>query len=130
MNLLKSIGGKIACGAVALAVIAGGITWWQASPVARHEAEVFSGRTLAWLVLVIALPWLLFGVLGWAARRDSNLAGILLVGVLTLVEALLLGWLVHAVEAGDTIRAMVAAAVVASGVYNLLACDWIAERQE
>jgi hypothetical protein len=59
---------------------------------------------------------------------DSNGAGAALVGGITLVEAGVLAWLFEWSIAGATAWVFYAAAVLLAGVYNLLACDWIAEK--
>jgi hypothetical protein len=74
------------------------------------------------------VPWATFFVIGRIARLESNAAGAVLVGGYTLAEAGLLGWLFGAGGHGPTGWTLFAAAVLLAGAYNLLACDWIAER--
>jgi FtsH-binding integral membrane protein len=130
MDFLKTIGGKIASGAVALAVIAGGISWWRMEESTRHALLTGTGRIAAWLGLVLVLPWASFFVIGRAARLESNLAGGALVAAYTVVEAALLAWLFGWAIHGATAVVFFGAAVLFAGAYNLLACDWIAEKIE
>jgi hypothetical protein len=130
MEFLKSVVGKVVTGIVALAVVAGGISWWRMDPGTRAAVVSGTGHALAWLGLVLALPWVGFLVITWVARRQSNLAGAVLVAALTAVEAGVLAWLFHASLAGAAAWVFFAAGVAVAGVYNLLACDWIAEKLE
>ncbi len=128
MELLKSVGGKIVVGIVTLAVVAGAISWWQMAPVAREAVLTGLGRFAAWLGVVLALPWGSFFVIGRVAKRESNAAGAILVVGYTLIDFALLAWLFHASLSSPTAWTFAAAAGLLAGVYNLFACDWIAER--
>jgi len=128
VDWLKGIGGKIAAGAVALAVVAGAISWFQ-MPSAQRDAILSNvGRAGAWLGVVLLLPWATFFVIGRIARLESNAAGAGLVFAYTAAEAGLLAWLFGFTGGGPTGWTLFAAAVLLAGVYNLLACDWIAEK--
>ena len=128
MDFLKTAGGKIVGGAVALAVVAGGISWWQMDPASRDALLTGTGRVIAWLGVVLLLPWATFFMIGRVARVDSNAAGALLVFGYTLAEALLLAWLFGWSIHGAAAWTFAAAAVLVAGVYNLFTCDWIAEK--
>ena len=128
MDFLKTVGGKIATGVVALAVIAGALSWWQMEPATRHAIVSGTGKIAAWLGCVLLIPWASFFLIGRVARMDSNGAGAALVAAITLVEAAVLAWLFDWSIAGATAWVFYAAAVLLAGVYNLLACDWIAEK--
>lgn len=128
MDLLKTVTGKVIAGMVALAVVAGGISWWQMEPAARDSILTGIGRFAAWLGVVLALPWATFFVIGRIAKLESNLAGALLVIGYTLAEFALLVWLFYASLSGPTTWTFAGAAGLVAGVYNLFACDWIAEK--
>ena len=130
MDFLKSIGGKIATGAVALAVVAGGISWYEMDPGTRHALLTGTGRIVSWLGVVLLLPWASFFVIGRVARLESNLAGAALVAGYTAAEGVLLAWLFGWAVRGATAVVFFCAAILLAGAYNLLACDWIAERLE
>jgi hypothetical protein len=128
MEFLKTVGGKVVAGLVALAVVAGAISWWQMEPATRHAIVSGAGKIAAWFGCVLLIPWASFFLIARVARMDSNAAGAGLVGAMTLVEAAVLAWLFGWGVSGATAWVFYAAAVLLAGVYNLLACDWIAEK--
>ena len=128
MEFLKTVGGKVVGGVVALAVVAGAISWWQMSPATRHELLAGAGKIAAWFGVVLLVPWASFFLIGRVARTERNSAGAALVLGMTAVEAAVLAWLFDWSIAGATAWVFYAAAVLVAGVYNLLACDWIAEK--
>jgi len=128
MDFLKTIGGKIATGLVALAVIAGGISWYEMDPATRHMLLSGTGHILAWFAIVLAVPWATFFLIGRVGRMDSNLAGGLLVFLYTALEAVFLAWLFNWSVHGGTAVGFFCAATLLAAVYNLFTCDWIAEK--
>ena len=128
MEFLKSVGGKVAGGLVALAVIVGAISWWQMEPASRQAILSGAGKLAAWFGIVVLVPWASFFLIGRVAKRESNVTGAALVLGYTAVEAAVLAWLFGWSIAGATSWVFYAAAVLLAGVYNLLACDWIAEK--
>jgi hypothetical protein len=80
------------------------------------------------LGIVLLLPWATFFLTTWIARRQSNAAGALLVAAYTILEAVLLGWLFGWEVPGATAWTFFVVGVLLAGVYNLLVCDWIAEK--
>lgn len=130
MDFLKTVGGKIVSGLVAVAVIAIAISWWQMEPETRttilHHAGVISG----WLILMIVVPWATFFAIGWVAKLEKNWAGALLILAYTAIEATLLAWMFAWKIHGATAVVFFAAAVLLAGAYNLFVCDWIAEKLE
>lgn len=128
MELLKSIGGKVITGMVALAVIAGAVSWFEMDPNTRHQIVSGTGRIVAWLGIMLVVPWATFFLIGMVARLESNLAGGFLVFAYTAIEATLLAWLFGWSLNGPTAVAFFCAAVLLAAAYNLLACDWIAEK--
>lgn len=128
MDFLKTVGGKIVSGLVALGVIAAGVSWFQMDPTTRHTIASDTGRILAWFGVILLLPWVTFFLIGAVARRDSNLAGALLVCGYTLVEAVVLAWLFGWSVRGAMEWVFFGAAVLLAGAYNLFTCDWLAEK--
>lgn len=126
--MLNSLVSKIVTAVLVLAVAAGGISWWQMDPASRDAILSAVGRFAAWMGVVLLLPWATFLVIGWVARRDSNAASAVLVGCYTLLEAIWLGWMHGWSGHGPVVWTLFAAAVLFAAVYNLLACDWIAEK--
>lgn len=128
MDFLKTIGGKVVTGLVALAVVAGAISWYEMDPATRHQIVAGAGRILGWFGLVVVVPWATFFLIASVARLESNLAGGLLVLGYTVVEALLLAWLFSWGVRGATAVTFFCAGVLITAAYNLFACDWIAEK--
>ncbi len=128
MDFLKTVGGKIATGIVVLAVGAAGLAWYETDPATKHLILSDTGKVIGWTLLVLILPWASFAIVSWVAKFDTNAAGAALVFGMTAVQAVILarlfGWSVH----GAAIWTVYAAAVLIAGVYNLFACDWIAEK--
>ncbi len=128
MDFLKTVGGKIATGVVVLAVGVAGLAWYETAPETKHAVLTDSGRIIGWTLLVLILPWASFALVGWVAKFDTNAAGAALVFGMTAVQAVILAWLFGWSVHGATLWTVYAAAVLIAGVYNLFACDWIAER--
>lgn len=128
MEFLKTIGGKIATGLVSLAVIAGAISWYEMDPATRHAIVTGTGRIIGWFAVLLVLPWATFFIIGSVARRDSNLAGAVLVFLYTALEAVLLAWLFAWRIKGATAVAFYCAGILLAAAYNLFTCDWIAEK--
>lgn len=128
MDFLKTVGGKVVGGLVALAVVASAISWWQMEPATRSAILSGAGKIAAWFGVMLMVPWASFALVGRVAKMDSNAAGGALVLGMTAVEAAVLAWLFDWGISGPTGWVFYTAAVLVAGVYNLLACDWIAEK--
>ena len=128
MDFLKTVGGKVVGGLVALAVVASAISWWQMDPATRSAILSGAGKIAAWFGVMLMAPWASFALIGRVAKMDSNAAGGALIFGMTAVEAGVLAWLFRGGDWGPTAWVFYAAAVLVAGVYNLLACDWIAEK--
>jgi FtsH-binding integral membrane protein len=130
VDFLKTVGGKIAAGLVALAVIAGGISWYETDPATRHAIVTDVFRLISWTGIVLVVPWVTFFIIARVAKFESNTAGAMLIFAYSAVEAVLLAWLFSWSIKGPTAIGLYAAAVLVAAAYNLLTCDWIAERFE
>jgi hypothetical protein len=128
MDFLKTVTGKVIAGFVTLAVIAGGISWWQMNPDTRHTLVAGTGKIIGWLLLVLLVPWASFFVIGRVAKMESNLAGAVLVAAYTLVETGILAWLFNWNIPGTTAWTFLVVGALFAGAYNLFTCDWIAEK--
>lgn len=127
-GFFKTIVGKIVGGLVALAVIAAGISWWQMDESTRQMLLTGAGRIAAWFGIMLALPWATFAIIGYVARRESNLAGGILIAFYAMAETVLLAWLFHWQISGSAGWTFLFLSLLVAGVYNLLVCDWIAEK--
>jgi FtsH-binding integral membrane protein len=130
MDFLKTVGGKIVSGLVGVAVIAVAISWWRMDPATRQMLLTGTGRIVSWFLVVLLVPWATFFIIGRVGRMDSNGAGAALVLGYTLLEAVLLAGLFKWSISGTTALVFYIAAILLAGAYNLLACDWIAEKVE
>jgi hypothetical protein len=128
MDLLKTVTGKVVAGVATLAVVAAGISWWQMDSATRQMLLSGTGKIISWLGVMLLAPWATFFVTSWVARQESNAAGAAMVAAYTLIEAVLLAklfdWNIH----GPTAWTFLVAGTLLAGVYNLLVCDWIAEK--
>ena len=130
MDFLKSITGKIVTGAVALGVIVAAVSWWQLDHASRTAIIGATGRVLGWLGVVLILPWATFFLIGKVARLESNAAGAVLVACYTIPELALLAWMLDWKSPSVTIWIFVILGGLFAAAYNLLTCDWIAEKVE
>jgi hypothetical protein len=128
MDFLKSITGRIVTGLVALGVVAAAISWWQMDESTRQMLVSGTGRIFAWVGVVLALPWASFAIIGWVARMESNAAGGVLVGLYSIAEIVLLAWLFHWHMPNPAAWTFLLLGGFVAGVYNLLVCDWLAEK--
>jgi hypothetical protein len=128
MDLLKTVTGKVVAGAVALAVIAAGISWWQMDEATRQMLLSGTGKIVSWLLVVLLAPWATFFLTTWVAKRESNTAGAALVASYTVLEAILLAWLFDWNVPSVTAWTFLIVGALFAAVYNLLVCDWLAER--
>jgi hypothetical protein len=128
MDFLKSLGGKIATGVISLAVVSAGLAWYETDPATKQQILTVSGHILGWVLLMLIDPWACFWLIAWVAKMESNTAGAILVLMLTIVEAVALAWLFAWSIHGAASWVLYVAAVLIAGVYNVLTCDWIAEK--
>ena len=130
MDFLKTVTGKVIGGLVSLAVFAAGVSWWRMDPATKHTLLANTGRIAAWGGVVLLVPWVTFFIVGWVAKFETNLAGGVLVVVYTLLESALLGWLFHWTLPGPTAWTFFVVGTLLAAAYNLLTCDWLAEKME
>jgi hypothetical protein len=128
MEFLKTITGRVVSGLIALGVVAGGIAWWQMDPATRQTLASDTGKILAWFGVMLVWPWASFAIIARVAKLESNLAGGLLVGAYTLAEIVLLAWLFHWHMPNATAWTFLLLGGLLAAAYNLLICDWIAEK--
>ena len=127
---MKTVTGKVVSGLVALAVVTCAISWYRMDPATKDAIVSGTGKIFSWTGVVLIIPWLSFAVIGRVAKFQSNLIGALLVIVLTGLELGLLGWLFNWSIAGRTAWTFLFLGGLVAAIYNLLTCDWIAEKME
>jgi hypothetical protein len=128
MDFLKTMTGKVVSGLVGLVVILTALSWYRMDESTKQMLISGTGHIIAWLGIVLVVPWVSFAAIGWVARMDSNTAGGVLVAVVSIVETVLLAWLfAWSVNTGPRWTFLILGGLVA-GLYNLLTCDWIAEK--
>jgi hypothetical protein len=130
MDFLKTVTGKVISGIAALVVVLAGISWWRMDPATKSMLLRGTGRIVSWGFVVMLVPWATFFVIGWVAKMSTNTAGAILVAAYTLLEVLFLAWLFEWRLPGPTAWSFFVVGGLAAGVYNLLVCDWIAEKFE
>ncbi|MGC4032492.1 MAG: hypothetical protein QM754_12330 [Tepidisphaeraceae bacterium] len=126
-GLFKTVAQYLLAGLTLLGVVAAGIAYYDLSPDERSAMWHGIGRVLVWLGIVLVLPWATYFVTTAVARRESNAAGVLLILGYTIVDAVILYLLVGAPAGAFLICAAVLGLLVAL-TYNLLTCDFVAER--
>lgn len=128
MEFLKTMSGKVIGGIMSLVVVIAGISWWRMDPNTKQMLLGGAGKIVSWFGIMLLAPWATFFIITWVAKMEKNAAGAILVFVYTLIEALLLAWLFNWTIPGPTAWAFFAVGTLLAGVYNLLVCDWIAEK--
>ena len=125
----KYVGGKVLTAVLVVASAASVIWFWKHPEDLKTIWSVMKG-VLVWLGLVLVLPWASFFVTGWVVRKDSNLAGALLLVGLTAVDVVfalyLAGWHVE----GALTWLVLLLGFLSAGVYNFVVCDFQAGRFE
>jgi hypothetical protein len=130
MDFFKSVTGKVVSGLVALAVITCAISWYRMDENTKQALISGTGKIFSWLGIVGVVPWLSFALIGKVAKFQSNLAGAILVIAITAVELGVLGWLFNWSIGGRTAWTFLVLGGLVAAIYNLLTCDWIAEKVE
>ena len=128
MDFLKTVTGKVISGIAGLVIVLAGISWWRMDPATKDMLLGGTGKIVSWLGIVMLVPWATFFIIGRVGRMDSNGAGAALVAGYTILEAALLLWLFGWNLPGPTAWSFFAVGALVAGVYNLLTCDWIAEK--
>jgi ABC-type spermidine/putrescine transport system permease subunit II len=128
MDFLKTVTGKVVSGIATLVVVIAGISWWRMDPATKQMLLGGTGKIVSWLGIVMLVPWATFFLSGRIAKMDSNAASAALVLGYTALEATLLLWLFDWSLPGPTAWTFFAVGSLVAGVYNLLVCDWIAEK--
>ena len=128
MDFLKTVTGKVISGIAGLVIVISGISWWRMDPATKDMLLSGTGKIVSWFGIVMLVPWATFFLIGWVSRVEKNAAGAALVFGYTLLEMIFLAWLFGWRLPGPTAWSFFAVGALVAGVYNLLVCDWIAEK--
>ena len=128
MDFLKTVTGKVISGIAGLVIVLAGISWWRMDPATKEMLLSGTGKIVSWFGIVMLAPWATFFLSGRVGKMDSNAASAVLVLGYTVLEALVLLWLFGWHLPGTTAWSFFAVGTLVAGVYNLLVCDWIAEK--
>lgn len=126
-GVVKMVVSYVLAGAMLLAVIAAAVAYFDLPAAERAAMWHGIGRAALWAGLVLVLPWATYFVTTAVARGESNAAGVALVVGYTVVDGVVLFLLVGMPAGAFLILAAIFGLLLAL-TYNLLTCDWIAER--
>ena len=118
----------VLAGLVLLGVVVAGVSWFQMPAADRAVIVGTIGRVVAVIAIVLVLPWATFFISTAAAKRDSNLAGVALVAGYTVADIALAAWLLGGGWGGTTLAIFGTLGLLSAVLYNVLACDFIADR--
>ena len=130
MDFLKTTAGKVISGFVSLAVVAAAISWWRMDEATKTMLVNGTGKIVGWMMIVLLVPWATFFIISKVASLGSNLAGGLLVLGYTVVEFVVLLWMFSWKVNGTGAWTAAVVGLLFAAVYNVFACDWIAEKME
>jgi FtsH-binding integral membrane protein len=113
--------------ALALVVLAG-VAIYRMAPQTRQAIWAGIWRTVAWFVLAAGLPWVGKLFIGRLLEIGSNWAGVVLLSVLTLVDAMVGLILMRGWPSGGWSWLAALAALAVAGLYNYLVAEYLAEK--
>jgi hypothetical protein len=109
-------------------VIAAGIGLWQMGPEAREAWWAAIWRTLVWLAVAAALPWVAQLFIGRLLEVGENWVGIALLGGLLVVEVLVGVLLLTAWPTSVWAWLAAIALLGVATAYNYLVAEYLAQR--
>ena len=116
-------------GLIALAlVVLGAVAVYRMEPQTRHAIWGGIWRTAAWFVFAAGWPWISQLFIGRLVAVGSNWAGVVLLGVLTLVDAIVGLILMQGWPRGGWSWLAALAALAVAGLYNYLVAEYLAEK--
>ncbi len=123
----KYVGGKVISAVIGVGVIGAGIWFWNHP---EDLAAIWSSikGAIAWIGFVLVLPWASFFIPVSVVKKESNaLAAGMLFGYV-VVDAIAAYWLAEWSFENSLTWFVAVIGILAAGVYNLLVCDFVAER--
>ena len=128
-QIAKFVGGKVLTAVLAVLAFGCGLWAW------KHPEEMAAfGHVLKyvviWIGIALVLPWAAFPLVPWVVKRDSNVAGALLLGGLTALDAGVALLMSGVTQLGTLTWLVLWLGFLSAGVYNFLVCNFQAHRAE
>lgn len=124
------VGGKVLT-AILVVSSAGAVIWFWRHPEHLQTIWLTIKYVLAWLGVVLVLPWAFFFVTPWVVSKDSNAAAGLMLGGYVLVDIAVALFLIGGPGGHDVLTWMVLLlGFLSAGVYNFMVCDFQVARLE
>lgn len=129
-TIAKFIGGKILTAILVVTSVLI-VIWYYRLPLEDRAAMWAAARdVLVWIGFVLVLPWATFFVPARVVRADSNvISGLMLLGYWIADIAFAL-YLTGGTVGGTFQAAILILGFLCAGLYNFLACEFVADRAE
>jgi len=124
-GIAKYVGGKVVTAACVVAS-AGAIIWFWRHPESAQAIWHIIKYSLAWIAFAAALPWASFAVLPSIMKLESNIAGLALLALLTVLDVVMALWLCGWDVNGALSWAVLLLGFIAAGAYNFVICESLA----
>ena len=124
------VGGKVIT-AVLIVASAGAVIWFWKHPEQLEAIWRTLKYVVAWLGIVIVLPWATFFVTRWVVSKESNAAAALMLLAYLLADVIMAFWMIGSVRGHNALTWVVLLlGFLSAGVYNLKVCEYQAEQFE
>ncbi len=127
-GLLGRVGEKVLTWIAAALLLVLAVAVYRMDAGTREAILRGIGRTLVWVVVSGALPWVTRLFIARLLEVGSNWAGAILIAGLTLINALLGLFLMGGWPSGGWAWLATLAALAVVGTYNYLVAEYLAER--
>ncbi len=125
----KYVGGKVLGAVLAVLVFGCGLWAWKHPEELRAIGHVLKYVAI-WVGIGLVLPWAVFPVMPWVVKRESNVAGALLLAGLTAADAFIALLMTGVRELGTLTWLVLWLGFLSAGVYNFVVCNFQANRIE
>lgn len=124
------IGGKVVTAILVVAVGGAGIWFWKHPEDLRTIWQTVK-YAVAWIGIVLMLPWATFFVTPWVVSKDSNAAAMAMLLGYLVTDVMVAVWMMGTLRGHGTLTWMVLLlGFLAAAVYNFKACEYQADRAE
>ena len=120
----KFVGGKLVT-AILVVGVAGGVIWFWKHPEDLRSIWDTAKSAMAWLGLVLVLPWALFFTIPLTRKFDNNLAPAVMLLSYLAIDAVAALWLAEWSIQGSLNWIVVIFGLLAAGIYNFLVAQTI-----